>query len=58
MSTHSQAPISCPQAESWFPEAESELLELLQRWTVAFSRSLQTHLREDGDIEAELQVSG
>lgn len=44
------------QAESWLPAAEGELLGMVQRWAIAFSRALQVHLREDGDLEAELQV--
>ncbi len=44
------------QADSWFPESEGELLDMVQRWVVAYSRSLQSHLREDGNVEAELQV--
>jgi len=44
------------QADSWFPESEAELLDMVQRWVVAYSRSLQSHLREDGNVEAELQV--
>jgi predicted membrane chloride channel (bestrophin family) len=43
------------QADSWFPEAEADLLDLVERWTVAFCRTLMTHLREDGDIEAEMK---
>lgn len=38
------------------PAAEGELLDMAQRWTVAFSHALQVHLREDGDLATELKV--
>lgn len=44
------------QGESWFDhEQDKELLELLRRWTITYSRALQTHLREDGDIIKEVE---
>lgn len=43
------------QAESWLDQ-EDDLLDMVKRWTIAFSRSMQVHLREDGDLEAELKV--
>ena len=34
------------QAASWFdPVEDAELLELLERWTIAFSKSLQVRSR-------------
>jgi hypothetical protein len=44
------------QAETWLVSADDELLDMVKRWTIAFSRSMQVHLREDGDLEAELKV--
>lgn len=38
------------------PAKQAELLAALRRWTVAYSRTLLVHLREDGDVTAELQV--
>ncbi|KAK9862954.1 hypothetical protein WJX84_004860 [Apatococcus fuscideae] len=43
------------QGLTWFKPEEAELLELLRRWTVAFSRSAMCHLREDADLETHLQ---
>ena len=44
------------QGLTWFRPEEAELLELLRRWTVAYSRSAMCHLREDGDLRKELEV--
>ena len=44
------------QAESWI-DSEDDLRDMVKRWTIAFSRSMMVHLREDGDLEAELKVS-
>lgn len=41
------------QAETWLPA--DELQNMAARWMVAFSRALMCHLREDGDLEAELK---
>ena len=35
---------------------EPELMDLFVRWTIALSASLKVHLREDGNIEQELEV--
>jgi hypothetical protein len=43
------------QAESWLDQ-EDDLLDMVKRWSIAFSRSMMVHLREDGDLEAELKV--
>jgi hypothetical protein len=43
------------QAESWI-DSEDDLLDMVKRWSIAFSRSMMVHLREDGDLEAELKV--
>jgi predicted membrane chloride channel (bestrophin family) len=42
------------QAESWLDQ-EEDLLDMVKRWSIAFSRSMMVHLREDGDLEAELK---
>lgn len=44
------------QGLTWFTPEEAELLELLRRWTIAFSRSAMCHLREDADLETHLKV--
>ncbi len=36
---------------------EEESLQLLVRWTSAFSKVLMWHVREHCDLEAELQVA-
>ena len=51
-----QRVFSARQAVAWVPEAEADLLAVVQRWTVAYSHALQAHLREDGDFRAVLQV--
>lgn len=38
------------------PEEKSELVDSFQRWSMAYSKVLMCHLREDGDVEKELQV--
>ncbi|KIZ05855.1 hypothetical protein MNEG_2096 [Monoraphidium neglectum] len=38
-----------------FPPEHAALKPVLARWSVAFARSLKAHLREDGDVAAELQ---
>lgn len=43
------------QALTYLPPEEGPLLDVICRWTVAFSRSLMCHLRNDVDAEAELR---
>lgn len=42
----------------FFRPEDVALKELLARWSMAFSKVLMCHLREHGDVQAELQVSG
>lgn len=42
------------QAQAYVEDEHS--LQLLLRWTSAFSRSLMWHVREECDLEAEMQV--
>lgn len=42
------------QAQAYVDDEHS--LQLLLRWTSAFSRSLMWHVREECDLEAEMQV--
>ncbi|KAI7845435.1 hypothetical protein COHA_000987 [Chlorella ohadii] len=42
------------QALTYFPPEDKPLLDLLCRWTVAFSRSLKCHLCEDYSLAEEL----
>ena len=45
----------CPvQAQAYVDDEYS--LQLLLRWTSAFSRSLMWHVREECDLEAEMKV--
>jgi len=48
--------VAWAQADACMPATQAGLLAALRRWTVAYSRALLTHLREDGDVTAELQV--
>ncbi|PSC74369.1 UPF0187 chloroplastic [Micractinium conductrix] len=43
------------QGITHIPHSERALIDLLCRWTAAFSRSLMAHLRADVDAEAELR---
>lgn len=43
------------QALTYLPAQEGPLLDVICRWTIAFSRSLMCHLRCDVDPEAELR---
>jgi predicted membrane chloride channel (bestrophin family) len=43
------------QAESWMAVADDDLLDMVNRWMIALPRSMMVHLREDGDLEAELK---
>lgn len=40
----------------FFQEEDVVLKQLLCRWTVAFSRTLMCHLRENGDVQKQLQA--
>ena len=42
------------QAQAWVDDEHS--LELLMRWTSAFSKILMWHVREECDLAAEMQV--
>ena len=42
----------------FFRPEDVALKELLARWSMAFSKVLMCHLREDGDVQKELQVRG
>ena len=44
----------CLQAQGYVDDEES--LQLLLRWTSAFCKVLMWHVREDCDLESELQV--
>ena len=40
----------------FFRAEDVALKELLAKWSMAFSKVLMCHLREDGNVEAEMQV--
>lgn len=44
------------QSISSFPDADLELRVALGRWAVAFVRACKLHLREDGELVAEMKV--
>ena len=45
------------QALTFVPEEKPELVDMFARWSMAYSKVLMCHLREDGDVQMELQVS-
>lgn len=46
--------LGCVQAQGYVDDEES--LQLLLRWTSAFCKVLMWHVREECDLESELQV--
>ncbi|DBA73418.1 hypothetical protein WJX77_011203 [Trebouxia sp. C0004] len=44
------------QALTFVPGNESELVDMFKRWSIAYSKTLMCHLREEGDVEAELEA--
>ena len=45
------------QALTFVPGDDPELVDMFKRWSIAYSKVLMCHLREEGDVESELQVS-
>ena len=45
------------QALTFVPEGKPELVDMFTRWSIAYSKVLMCHLREDSDVQMELQVS-
>ena len=45
------------QALTFVPGNETELVDMFKRWSIAYSKTLMCHLREEGDVKAELEVS-
>ena len=45
------------QALTFVPGNEPELVDMFKRWSIAYSKTLMCHLREEGDVKAELEVS-
>ncbi|KAL3146982.1 hypothetical protein ABBQ38_014950 [Trebouxia sp. C0009 RCD-2024] len=43
------------QALMYAPKDRPELVDMFTRWSMAYSKVLMCHLREDGDVEKELQ---
>lgn len=44
------------QALTFVPDDKPELVDMFMRWSMAYSKVLMCHLREDGDVEKELKV--
>jgi len=44
------------QGITWFAPEKEGLVNMLQRWTIAYPRSLKAHLTYNCDLEAELKV--
>ena len=45
------------QALTFVPDGNQELLDMFERWSIAYSKVLTCHLREDGDVQKALEVS-
>ena len=45
------------QALTFVPEGNQELVDMFARWSIAYSKVLACHLREDGDVNETLEVS-
>lgn len=45
------------QALTFVPGNEPELVDMFKRWSIAYSKTLMCHLREEGDVKAELEAS-
>lgn len=43
------------QALTFVPGDDPELVDMFKRWSIAYSKVLMCHLREEGDAESELQ---
>ncbi len=52
-----QMHVFVPQALTFVPGNETELVDMFKRWSIAYSKTLMCHLREEGDVKAELEVS-
>ena len=44
------------QALTFVPAEETELVEMYKRWTIAYSKTLMCHLRENAELELVLKV--
>ena len=49
--------VKAMQALTFVPEGKPELVDMFTRWSIAYSKVLMCHLREDSDVQMELQVS-
>ena len=45
------------QALTFVPEGNKELTDMFARWSIAYSKVLMCHLREDGDVQKTMEVS-
>lgn len=45
------------QALTFVPEGNQELVDMFARWSIAYSKVLACHLREEGDVQKTLEVS-
>ena len=45
------------QALTFVPEGNKELVDMFARWSIAYSKVLMCHLREDGDVHKTMEVS-
>ena len=45
------------QALTFVPGNEPEVVDMFKRWSIAYSKTLMCHLREEGDVKAELEAS-
>lgn len=45
------------QGLTWLSTDKVVLIDMLQRWVIAFPRALKCHLTYDSDLEGELEVA-
>ena len=45
------------QALTFVPEGNQDLVDMFARWSIAYSKVLMCHLREDGDVQKTMEVS-
>lgn len=48
---------SALQALTFVPEGNQEMVDMFARWSIAYSKVLMCHLREDGDVQKTMEVS-
>ena len=47
---------SALQALTFVPEGNKDMVDMFARWSIAYSKVLMCHLREDGDVQKTMEV--